>query len=74
MPADIETTLRKALAKDGRTHYAIGKAAGISPAVLDRFASEERTLTLPVASRLAAELGYQLVSAAKLDKLKQGKA
>jgi hypothetical protein len=65
MPADIEDTLRKALAKDGRTHYAIGKASGIAPAVLDRFSTGERSLTLPTAAKLAAELGYQLVKPKK---------
>lgn len=71
MPADIETALRNALSKDGRTHYAIGKAADIAPAILDRFATGERSLTLPVASRLAQELGLQLIATGKLDQLKE---
>ena len=35
---DMAQQLRDAIIEDGRSHYAIAKAAGVDPDVLDRFA------------------------------------
>lgn len=59
---DLEETLRAAIAKDERTHYAIAKLAGVTPDVLDRFATGERGLNLTTASKVAAVLGLHLVA------------
>jgi hypothetical protein len=39
------TALRDAIRGSGLTHYALGKAAGVAPAQLDRFVSGERSLS-----------------------------
>lgn len=47
--------------ESGLTHYAIGKAAGVAPAQLDRFVAGERGLSLATAAKVAAALGLVLV-------------
>ena len=63
--ADLETKLRSAIKADGRTHYALGKAAAVTPDVLDRFVSGQRGLNLSTASKVAAVLGLGLFPIAK---------
>jgi plasmid maintenance system antidote protein VapI len=58
----IDVALRDAIRDSGQTHYALGKAAGVAPAQLDRFVSGERSLTLASAAKVAAALGLVLVS------------
>lgn len=57
----IDETLREAIRRSGLTHYAIGKAAGVAPAQLDRFVAGERDLTLATAAKVADALGLALV-------------
>lgn len=62
---ELEASLKKAITGSGLTHYAIGKAAGIAPGMIDRFVSGERGLQLTTASKIAAVLGYGLVKIAE---------
>ncbi len=59
-PGGIEETLREAIRRSGLTHYALGKAAGVAPAQLDRFVAGERDLKLATAARVAEALGLGL--------------
>lgn len=68
-PRPLDVALRAAIKADGRTHYAIGKAASVAPSVLDRFMMpaddpRHRSLSLDTASRIALILGLELRSAA----------
>ena len=57
----IDSALRDAIRGSNLTHYALGKAAGVAPAQLDRFVSGERSLSLASAAKVAAALGLVLV-------------
>ena len=46
---DLAAVLRAAIAASGLTHYRLGKDAGVSPTVIDRFVSGERDLRLDMA-------------------------
>lgn len=64
-PRPIDAVLRQSIKADGRTHYAIGQAAGVAPSQLDRFmlvASDprHRDLRLATAARIAAAIGLEL--------------
>lgn len=59
-PKPVDATLRAAIAKSGLTHYALGRAAEVSPAQIDRFVAGERDLRLETAARIAAALGLEL--------------
>ena len=59
-PLALVQRLRDAVAEDGRTHYAIAKAAGIAPDILDRFASG-RDVYLGTAAKIALVVGLDLV-------------
>ena len=56
----LSDALRDAARTDGRTPYAIAKAAGIAAPMLTRFLNEERDLRLASAEKLAEALGYEL--------------
>lgn len=58
---DLQTALREAIVQDGRSHYAIGKAAGVEPNVIDRFVSGERDIRLATAGKIAAAVCISLV-------------
>ncbi len=60
-PKSIDTALCYAIRDSGLSHYALGKAAGVAPAQLDRFVSGERSLSLASAAKVAAALGLVLV-------------
>jgi plasmid maintenance system antidote protein VapI len=59
-PGGIVETLREAIRLSGRTHYELAKAAGITPAQLDRFVAGERDLKLATAAKVADALGLEL--------------
>ncbi len=64
-PANLDEQLRQAIADSGLTHYAIGRDAGISPSVVDRFMlplrdPRRRDLRLVTAGKIAAVLGLEL--------------
>jgi len=59
-PKSISATLLAAIKKTGKTHYALGQMAGVSPAGIDRFISGERGISLATAAKLCAVLGLEL--------------
>ena len=56
----ISETLRDALRGDGRTMYRLSKDANVDAAVLSRFLSGERDVSLRVMDRLCRALGLEL--------------
>jgi hypothetical protein len=61
----IDTALKAAIRKSGRTYYDIGKAAGVAPSVILRFMSDDPQarggdMRLSTAARIASELGLRL--------------
>lgn len=63
-PKDIETELRRAIEKDGRTVYRLSADSGVSAGQIHRFIAKERTLTLTAAGKLATALGLHLATEA----------
>lgn len=59
----LATALKEAITASDRTHYSIGKEAGVAPDMIDRFMSGERGLRLVTAGKIAAVLGYALTKA-----------
>lgn len=57
----IDEQLRAALAESKLTAYALAKESGVDAAVLSRFLSGERDITLGTAAKLAHVLGLSLV-------------
>lgn len=57
MNTPMTDALRKAITDSGLTPYALSKASGVSQAVLSRWLSGKRGITLDTADRLAAALG-----------------
>lgn len=68
---DIGVVLKKAIIASGRTHYDIGKSAGVNTAVIDRFVSGDRDIRVATASKLAAALGLVLVGKAAVRKMRR---
>ena len=58
----LTDTLRHAIEQSGLTYYRIGKATGIDPTNLGRFARGELSIRLDKADRLAEYLGLRLVA------------
>jgi plasmid maintenance system antidote protein VapI len=65
MSRTIEDILRDTIQKSGRTHYDLGKSAGVPIAAIDRFISGERGLNLATAAKLCEELGLTLTTQQK---------
>lgn len=59
-PMSLEDRLRAAVKKDGRTQYAIAKAAGITPIMLTRFIHGERSVSVPTFEKIARVVGLNL--------------
>ena len=59
--SDLEAVLRKAIVDSGRAVNEIAAAAEVPQSGLSRFMREERTLTLPIASRLCKSLKLELI-------------
>ena len=57
---DVESALLMALKRDERSQYRLAKDAGIAVAVLQRFESGERSITLGTASKLCRALALEL--------------
>ncbi len=57
---DIEAILRSAIEQSGMTVTELAKQADVSHTQLYRFMKADRTLTLPVASRLFYVLGLRV--------------
>lgn len=58
---NIVGQLRKAMQDSGETQFGIARAAGVSQSVVNRFANDERGISLETAARLCAYLGLELV-------------
>ncbi len=56
----IDEQLRAAVAESKLSAYALAKESGVSAAVLSRFLSGERDITLGTAAKLAHVLGLKL--------------
>lgn len=56
----IVDQLREAIIVTDLTNYRLGKDAGVSPGVIDRFVSGDRDIRLATAARLATALGIEL--------------
>jgi hypothetical protein len=52
--------LRDAIRASGKTHYRIGKDAGIKPEIVARFVREERDIAGRTFAKLATALGLEL--------------
>jgi hypothetical protein len=52
--------LRQAIADSGKTHYRIGKDAGVKPEMVARFARGERDVRAETFAKLCLALGLRL--------------
>ena len=52
--------LREAIEASGKTHYRIGKDAGVKPEIVGRFARHERDIRAETFAKIAAALGLEL--------------
>ena len=59
-PSTISGQLKAAIVASGLTHYAIGKAAGVSSGMILRFMAGERDLRLETVDKMAAALRLRL--------------
>ena len=59
-PRGLGQQLRAACVESGMTRFALAKRAGVSYAIVHRFAAAERDITLGTASKLADVLGLEL--------------
>ncbi|GMU33228.1 MAG: hypothetical protein AMXMBFR20_11000 [Planctomycetia bacterium] len=59
-PLSFAETIRRAAVADGRTAYRLSKDSGVDVAVVQRFMSGERGLTLVTAEKLCRALGLDL--------------
>jgi len=55
-----ENMLRQAMKNSGLSRYEIAKQSGVAAAVLCRFVSGKRTITLPTAEKIAKVVGLEL--------------
>lgn len=63
--ATFSDELRDAIDRDGRSPYAISKAAGVDAGILSRFLSGQRGITSDTIDRLASALGLHLGTATR---------
>ena len=59
-PRTVCDQLRGEIQASGKTHYRIGKDAGIKPEIVARFAREQRDITGKTFAKLAQALGLEL--------------
>jgi hypothetical protein len=57
---DVCGQLRRAIRESGKTHYRVGKDAGIKPEMVARFARGERDITGATFAKLCRALGLEL--------------
>ncbi|MFC1782724.1 helix-turn-helix domain-containing protein [Planctomycetota bacterium] len=57
---DLETVLKDALKNSGLSTYKLEEKTGVAQAVIYRFISGKRSITLPTASKIAEALGLEL--------------
>ena len=56
----LERELRRAIERTGLSQNKLAEVSGVSQTVISRFLRGERTLTLPIASKLVEVLGLEL--------------
>ena len=61
MSKDIEKKLREAIIRSKMSRYKISQLSGVSEGQLSLFVNGKRSLTLPVAAKVAEILGLDLV-------------
>jgi len=61
MSKDIEQKLREAIIRSELSRYRISKLSGVGEAQLSLFVNGKRTLTLPIAAKIADVLGFELL-------------
>jgi hypothetical protein len=59
-PATVCDQLRAAIEASGKTHYRIGKDAGVKPELVARFVRRERDIRGETFAKIAAALGLEL--------------
>ncbi len=57
---DMATIIRKSIDRDKRSIYRLAKDSGVHVAVVQRFESGERGLTLGTATKICKALGLEL--------------
>jgi hypothetical protein len=57
---DVCAQLRAAIRASGKTHYRIGKDAGVKPEIVARFVRAERDVRAETFAKIAAALGLEL--------------
>jgi plasmid maintenance system antidote protein VapI len=67
-PRSVCDQLRDAIRDSGKTHYRIGKDAGLKPEIVARFVRGQRDITGQTFAKLAAALGLTLVPAAEAER------
>jgi hypothetical protein len=60
-PTTISEQLRKAMERDGRTAYMLGKLSGVDPGVIARFMQGKRDIRLETVDRIASVLDLVLI-------------
>lgn len=71
MSKNIEQKLLRAILKSKMTRYRISQLSGVTEAQLSLFVNGKRTLTLPVAAKIAEVLGLELVEKSKKKQAKK---
>ncbi len=56
----LENQIKKAIKQGGWTTYSLAKESGVHHSIIVRFLNGERSLSLPVASKLVKTLGLEL--------------
>jgi plasmid maintenance system antidote protein VapI len=59
-PVTVTEQLREAIRQSGKTHYRIGRDAGVKPEIVARFVRAERDVRAETFARIAAALGLEL--------------
>lgn len=65
---DMEKIIRERIKRDTRSIYRLAKDAGVAVAVVQRFESGERSLTLGTATKICTALGLELRPKARKDR------
>jgi hypothetical protein len=60
IPLTVCDQLRAAIQASGKTHYRIGKDAGVKPEIVARFVRQERDIRAETFAKIAAALGLEL--------------
>ena len=68
---NLENTLRDALKNSGLSTYKLEDLTGVPQAVIYRFISGQRSITLPTASRIAEAMGLELTPKKRQKKVKK---